>query len=381
MICKKKHVLLALQWYHPKLHHGVAAYARKHAWHLNSELAYFPEDIPENWDGDGTISTYTTRPHPLEKFLSKSPAPMVLITNGVPGSPWPLVGNDNRLIAEMAANHFYERGFRRFAFLGMGGGLSSQRMDFFSECLNHHGIDVPNLREALNDQPDWRRKVTAWRRAVNTLRQGLPLALFCETDNIASEAILMSLEGGLDIPGDLAVVGVHNDELVCEASAVPISSVENNLFQIGYRAAELLDKLMEGEKINGGMELIPPTQVVIRQSSDTVAVTNPEVAKAVRFLRDNYQFGIGIGDLLKEVSVSERTLYALFQKHLGRKPAEELTRIRMEQAKKLLSQTSLSPQEVAERCGFNDIRTFYATFERTAKETPGQFRKRIRIDA
>jgi LacI family transcriptional regulator len=376
-----KHVLLAMRWYHPKLHRGVAAYARERGWHLNSRMALINVRVPVEWRGDGIITQNITAGHPLVDFLAKHREPRIFVEGEPPAgsSPWPVVCNDNRLITEVAVKHFLERGFRRFAFLG-GWAEPSQRLLSFAEQLRLHGLPLLNLYKAIGGREDWDGQVTAWRRAVESFRDGLPLALFCETDNIAADAILLARESGMDVPGDVAILGVHNDELVCETSTIPISSVDNNLYGIGYRAAEQLDRLMAGEKVDG-LTLVPPTQVVVRQSTDTMAVMEPEVAKAVRFLRNNYHFGINVGDMMEEASVSRRTLYALFKRHLGRTPAEELTGIRMEQAKKLLAQTSLPPKDVAERCGFSDIRTFYATFEREAEQTPGHFRRRSRIGA
>ena len=376
-----KHVLLAMRWYHPKLHRGVAAYAREHGWHLNSRMALINVHVPVKWRGDGIITQDITGGHPLVGFLAKHHEPRVFVEGELPdgSSPWPVVCNDNRLIAEMAVKHFLERGFRRFAFLG-GWTEPSQRLLSFAEQLHLHGLPLLNLYEAVGGQDSWESQVAAWRRTVDSFREGLPLAVFCETDNIAADAILMVRESGMDVPGDVAILGVHNDELVCEASAVPISSVDNNLYGIGYRAAEQLDNLMSG-KDAAALTLIPPAQVVARQSTDTMAVMEPEVAKAVRFLRDNYHFGIDVGDMVENAAVSRRTLYAMFKQHLGRTPADELVRIRMEQAKTLLSQTPLPSGEVADRCGFSDIRTFYATFEREAKETPGHFRRRLRCGA
>jgi LacI family transcriptional regulator len=183
---------------------------------------------------------------------------------------------------------------------------------------------------------------------------------------------------GVAVPDEVAVVGVDNDGLLCELSDPPLSSVEPDARRTGYTAAEILDRLMRGRRVPILSHRIPPVGVVTRQSSDTMAVGDADVAEAVRFIRENACSGISVKDVLQRVPLSRRALETRFVKAVGRTPHAEVERVRLERAKHLLLATELPVYEVARRTGFRYQEYLSVAFRRYAGVSPTQFRKDAR---
>ncbi len=215
----------------------------------------------------------------------------------------------------------------------------------------------------------------AFCRALTAAAEEFPVALFCVDDNTAAEALEFCAEAGLLVPEQVAILGVRNDELICDAVPVPLSSIENNLEEIGRQAAELLHRLMEGETLEPRLHLVPAAGVVARQSTDILAVPHLEVARALTFIRNNYRSAITVNDVVKRAAISGCALYKAFHQHLGRTPAEEILRLRIEAAKEMLRTSQEKTTVIAQACGFGGVRVFYAAFGRATGTTPAQCRR------
>jgi LacI family transcriptional regulator len=190
--------------------------------------------------------------------------------------------------------------------------------------------------------------------------------------------VTATLDAGLRVPEDVAVVGVDNDELICETSRVPLSSVAVSAERIGFEAASLLERMMKGEAVDVGPLCIPPQGVVVRQSSDVLAIEDENVADALRYIADNAHKPIGVEDVLDHLTISRRQLEKRFQTVLGRSPAAEIRRIRIEKAKHLMDSTNLPLSRIAERSGFHDVSFLGKSFRRETGMTPTQYRRRTR---
>jgi len=180
------------------------------------------------------------------------------------------------------------------------------------------------------------------------------------------------------VPEDVAVVGVDNDDLLCELARPSLSSVIVPAERVGYEAAALLDRLLAGNKPPRDPLLIPPPGVVSRKSSDVLAIDDPVVAQAVRFLRDSAHLPLRVSDVLRAVPVSRRALERRFQAVLGRGLAKEIRRLHVNQAKQLLANSELPMQTIAERCGFSSQYHFSRTFRKAVGTTPTAYRAEIR---
>ena len=201
-----------------------------------------------------------------------------------------------------------------------------------------------------------------------------PLGLMACNDYCGREVLQACAEAGLRIPDDVAVVGVDNDELMCELSDPPLSSVALNVEQAGYDAARLLDSLMSGQSIPEHIVLVKPTFVVARRSSEVMAQADPCVVAALRFIKDRAAQAIGVPDVVNESRVSRRTLERHFASAIGHSILSEVIHCRLERAKRLLLETDLPVHRIAASSGFASVKTFNRAFRRAEGRTATLFR-------
>jgi LacI family transcriptional regulator len=182
---------------------------------------------------------------------------------------------------------------------------------------------------------------------------------------------------GVAVPEEVAVVGVDNDELVCELAYPPLSSVIPDATRIGYEGAALLDRLMRGETAAAAMQTIPPQGLAIRQSSDVTAIADPRLADAMRFIREHACDGIGVDDVLDHLAVSRSVLQRLFRKQFDRSILDTITGVRIARVKQLLVETDLPLAVIARRAGFAYMEYLSSTFRRQTGWTPSTFRRKF----
>ena len=197
-------------------------------------------------------------------------------------------------------------------------------------------------------------------------------------DETGHKAVAAAVDGGLAVPEELAVLGVQNDELVCEAVRPGLSSVALPLVEVGYRASELLDRLMRGEAAPVEPIRLPPIEVIERGSTRMAAVSDPTVARALALIQREATEGLtveGLCDAL-ELTMSRRTLERRFHEELGRSPHEQIRRTQIQRARELLGSSDLPLIEIAARCGFSSQPFFSNTFLKYAGERPGAYRRR-----
>lgn len=364
---KRRHILLALGWYHPKIHQGIAQFAGENNWHLASEMV-FDQKLPWNWKGDGII-TSLVRGKGVEKFISKVPVPKAIIGTSSLGIEAPMVFENNREIGELAANFFMQKGFQNFAFFWTN---LHQRGMVYEETLEKSGYSCTTLVPPKSDSDS--SSLFEW---LGKQLQALPkpVAMFCPDDNTAVEVIEACLDSGISVPEEVAVLGVHNDEILCTNLPVTLSSIDNDFVGMGYRAAEILNKLMNGETFDQKHVLISPSRVVERLSTDILAYDNIELTKALRFIKNNYHKYIGVEDVVAVTNVSRRTLYTIFKEFLKRTISEEIHRCRMESAKKLLTNSKIPVTRIATMVGFQDYRIFHRNFKKQEGTSPTKWRK------
>jgi LacI family transcriptional regulator len=180
------------------------------------------------------------------------------------------------------------------------------------------------------------------------------------------------------VPDEVAVVGVDDDELICELSNPPLSSIAPDTYRTGYEAAALLDRMMSGEHVKAAPHLLPPLGVSPRASSDVLAIEDEEVSSAVRFIREHACEGIDVNDVMAQVPLSRRVLESRFKKLLGRSPHEEIDRVQMTRARELLRSTDLSLVQVAEKVGFPHAEYLSVVFKKRVGQTPREYRRQHR---
>ena len=176
------------------------------------------------------------------------------------------------------------------------------------------------------------------------------------------------------VPEEVAVIGVDNDELVCDLCDPPLSSVMPNPQRIGFEAAALLDRLMEGEKPQQMSKLVEPLGIVTRQSTDVLAIEDPLVASAVKYIRQRACDGISVVDVLHHVPVSRSILERRFRKFIGRSPQSEIRNVQLKRVKQLLRETDLPLERIAALSGYDHPEYMSVVFKRELGQTPGQYR-------
>lgn len=199
-------------------------------------------------------------------------------------------------------------------------------------------------------------------------------------DSAARHVVDVAHSLGLRVPEQVAVIGVDNDELLCEASPVPLSSVAVDAVRIGFEAARMLDAWLAGQRPQLTQPLlIPPLGVVTRQSSDASAIEDALVAQAVAWLQNHLRQPINIERLLDDLPVSRRQLELRFRLALGRTPAAELRRLRIERIKTLIDSTDLPFARIADEVGLASPAVLSQIFSREVGLTPSQYRQRARL--
>ena len=215
---------------------------------------------------------------------------------------------------------------------------------------------------------------------VNTLRAlPKPLGIAVHADFVALRVMRACDDAGLSVPEEVAILGCHNDPFICDFAPVPLSSIDDDFDRIGYEGAKLLDQIMNGKRAPRAPILIPPKGIVTRMSTNVLAVADPNIARAVRFIYEHHQENnIGTPEVAAAAGLSRSALDRAFQKHLGRSPAQEILTVRIERAKKLLVETALKAHEIASQTGFSSIVHFSQAFLRVTGQRPSHFRRKNR---
>ncbi len=349
---------------------GVAAYVQAHRpWSI-----YLPESGRgesagiRDWRGDGLIVRAEDRRAARAAAACGCPVVDVSAAGLLPKVP--AVHSDVRAEAAAAFEHLWERGFRHLGFCGVTDypwvALQQER---FRELAAAAGATVIERVRPLRPRDD--RGWAAW-----LARLPKPAGLFACYDLLGQQVLDACRSAGLRIPDEIAVVGVDDDAVRCSLSDPPLSSVAPDAKRAGHLAAELLDRMMAGERVAPGMRLVPPVGVVARRSTDALAVPDEDVAAALRFIREHCCEPISVSDVLDQVPLGRRSLEARFAKLLGRTPHAEILRCRVERAKALLSGTDLPIKTVAARVGVGTPEYLSVLFRRVAGTTPTAFRGR-----
>ena len=360
---------------------GVGRYAQEQGgwdiW-LEQRCQYAPGRLPPGWRGEGVIARVADRT--MGRYLAGAPYVVVNVSAAcIPGVEFPTVTADLRAAARLAAGHLLDQGFRNFGYFApLGLSYVDIHYHSFVEHLAEAGLtcDLFPASHGKGGRPAWNRRQANLRRWLQNLPK--PAAVVTWTSDRGREVLYACRAEGLLVPEQVAVMGGDEDSLLCETCNPPLSGVALTSERIGYEAAALLDRLLQGEPLPTEPILIAPTRVVVRQSTDTLAITEPDLARAIAFIRMHAAPPIRVSDVLCEIAVSRTWLERTFQQALGRSPAEEIRRVRLERAKQLLADTDLPVPQVAAASGFTSREYLACAFQRATGLTPREFRRRTR---
>jgi len=378
MIQKPRQVLLALTDTHHGYLKGVIRYAREHRWQLATEMVYNAR-IPYGWKGDGIVSSTGFRDD-LADFIRKAEVPVVEVSFMREDLSVPKVGGDDDQIGRMAAEHFLDRGYQHYAwapFIRTSAG--DQRHASFVKRLRAAGFDchdLPPLSYAVADSEQTNWVARRHRLITELIALSKPLAIFAFNDGAACEVLNACEEAGIPVPESVAVLGVDNDLLFCEMPGIQLSSIRHDLEGIAYEACALLDRLMSGELPPAEPLRLPPLGLVTRRSTDILAVTNLQVAKALRLIREEFADPtLDVTRIVEATGISRRSLEIAFRRELNRSPGEEILRLRLEKVRRLLEEGDLTIAEVAHAAGFSHPNHLHRIFKKHSGLTPREFRK------
>ena len=305
--------------------------------------------------------------------------PVINTTSAMGGLPFPLVDVDHEAVGVMAAEHFLERGHTDFAFFGSDKtGFSTGRERGYRARLQSEGHQVHACHA---DSLLVRNRAESWVRTEEEIERWLlelprPCAVFVSNDLPARTVTNACAMLGLDVPEELSILSVDNDEFECLFASPTLSSIDIPAFQIGLTAAQQLQQMLAGKPIEPSTEtLLPPVQVIERQSTDIVATSDPAVRTGVSFIRAHYQQQISVDDVADAADCSRRTLERRFRSALDRTVHEELARQRLVRARRLLLETELDLETLAHQSGFTDARRLAVVFRQHFQQSPSDFRR------
>ncbi len=331
-----------------------------------------------DWQGDGIIARVDSPQSAAA--LARAALPVVDVSAERFASEFPRVSIDNIAVARLATGHLLQKGFANYAFCGDARFLwSRQRGDEFRrllafaghQCLEFQPGEHPRRRPGSDAES---RELARWLQKLPK-----PVAVFACYDGRAQQVLEACQLLSLQVPDDVAVLGVDNDEVLCELCTPPLSSVQPNARRIGFEAAALLAEMMERRAQAGvGTRYVEPVSVVERQSTDVISVSDARVAAALRFIRQHACEGIRVDDVLRAVPMSRTLLERRFKAAVGHSPHRQMVQHRIERAKHLLAESEVSIAVVAELAGFDNASYLSVAFRRETGESPYAFRKRNR---
>lgn len=328
----------------------------------------------EGWDGDGIIARLENTE--TANCLMSLGIPLVDVSAALPESNVPRVATDSRRVVEIAIAHFRERGLRRFAFCGDRRFLwSNARERYFEEHLERHALEGRLFPGQPNTPEREMKELGRWLKSLI-----FPVGVLACYDLRAQQLLEACREMGIKVPEEVAVLGVHNDELLCDLCHPPLSSVEPNARRAGYVASGILAEMMEGKWRGEKLQLIEPFGVVTRQSTDLVAVDDSALSAALHFIREHACEGINVSDVLGHVPMARTSLEKRFKSILGKTPRQHIEEVRLEQVKKLLVSTSISIGQIALQVGYPHAEYLTVAFSRSVGYSPLKFRKIFRLN-
>lgn len=357
---------------------GIARYVREHEpWALYHEPRSLEQGLPawlKRWKGDGIIVRVQNQR--IARAVEAVGVPAVDVLGVVPSVQLPLVHVDDAMIATLAAEHLAERGFHHFGYFGiLGENWSERRRDCFRAALR---LGARQLH--VYERPRGTMSRIPWEQQEDTLARWLsglprPIGIMACSDQVGPHLLEACRRAGIEVPDEIAVVGVDNDETLCEVCNPPLSSVNAGHQVVGYEAARLLDARMSGQPVAGRPMLVPPQGVMTRRSTDVLATADRQVAAALRLIRERACQGLNAAGVVSLLPVSRSVLQRRFRKELGRSIQDEIVQARLNRARELLAKTDLPLVEVAERSGFKHQEYLGAVFKAKTGQTPAQYRR------
>jgi LacI family transcriptional regulator len=366
-----------------ELHRGIARFARtRDDWsliHAETRIAK-PPLSSVTLAADGLLLSSAFADKDAIKEIAARNIPAVDIIQCAPPLVLPAVCADNEAVGRVAAEHLLSLGLRRFGYVEMPANPDNAfRREGFRRTIESAGFDCGVTHFGELWRPTLSKKLaSAIGQWVQSLGSPRGILTFCDPLGLWFMRALRQI--GVRVPDDVALVGIDDNDVLCEYCNPPLSSVNLNNQVIAYEAAAMLDRLMRSRKRPPPTQtLIPPIGVIERGSSQMLAVEE-DVARVLRLMMANLGRRLTVREMAEHVQISDRALEKKFQRCLGRTPSEEMARLRAERGKRLLVNTEKSIVQIAHEAGYANTGHFCNSFKRSTRMTPGQYRRAIRGD-
>lgn len=379
-------VMLDLQWLykrHAAIFVGIQRYAEERGW--DSIIDEFVHDTLPTRRGtsvpyDGIIARVN------RQLVARASGRGVPVVNVWPSSPArhlvPGVFPDSKMTGRLIAEHLLARGFRTFATLTSPKNVDNDlELKEIARLVGEAGFPCDSRQIPQNPWQDLAR----WRKTERKIDQWMdvwkpPIGVYIGMEGCGRMVVQACHRRGWRVPADVAIIAGKNEPTLCEHPRPSLTSIEIGYDRIGYEAARLLDRLMDGEASPQAPILLPPQGLVVRESTDFFAVDNELVASALAYISANSHRPIGPDDVARAVGAETRTLQNYFRKILDRPVATEIRRVRIERAKRELAQSNRPISEIAREVGFGDSLRLYEVFRRELGVTPSEYRKQRQLD-
>jgi len=335
--------------------------------------------LPPGWKGDGIIARVGNAR--MAEKIAALRIPIINVSSIVlPKNNFPRVSNDLTVSAQMALAHFQDRGFRNFAYFSLIGlsYVSAQREAFVKALTAAgHECSVYSVKPRKGAEPDWNLDLAELGAWLESLPK--PVGVLTWNASSSREIVYACQMADLLVPEEVAVLSGTDDDVLCECVHPAISGIMAAAEKVGHQAAELLDHMMHTKRrLSPPQIVVPPQEIVTRQSTDTLAVRDPALVKALSFIRNNAAHPIHVAEVARHAGVSRRILELRFMQHLKRSPATEIRRCHLDRAKRLLLETQMPIPDVAQAAGFGSPEYLAYVFKAETGESPLRYRRSLK---
>lgn len=355
---------------------GIVRYSKlKGGWSFYNEPRGQEQSLPRfgSWEVDGAI-VRLNESEKAYRFLEKG-IPIIVAREEKEISGVPNIVGDNIAVGKMAGEYLLDKGFKHFGYCGFNSSWSETRLKSFAETIENAGCQIsayePPKPRSQYSWPNELLRISKWLKDLPK-----PLAIMACNDDRGRHVIEACKIANVKIPYEAVILGVDNDELFCELSDPPLSSIARDTEAAGFEAAAVLDTLMSRNKTDCSRIIVHPTHVVARLSSDILAIEDPDVARALAFIQYHSRQHTQVDAVAEAVAMSRRNLHRRFMKSLGRSVHEEIRRARVELVVQMLLETNMTISQIAYELGWSSEKHIAREFKAVKSVTPLAFRKR-----
>lgn len=354
---------------------GVGDYIRSHkGWIiLMDPMLKATLKTVQHWKPDGII--ISAKLPTINNILTLKHIPMVAVGSPLQSLDIPVVTSNQEEIGRMAARFYINKGFQHFAFCGGNENAMwcKQRLQGFESELKKKKRQLSVFKPNFDIEPSMPEAIEALGKWMNELPK--PCGLFVFFDGWARWVLDACVAENIKVPDEISVLGVDNDRWLCELSQPQLSSVDANVKTVGYVAADILHRILDGESEFQNVTTVDPLEIVKRDSTEVMFFDDPEIAFAMRYIHEHACDPISPSDVLTVTGMSNSTAHRKFKKFVGHSIHSEIQNTQVNRLKKLLTTTNLNVAEAAKQSGFENVRYLTKVFRDYTGLTPTEFRR------